>query len=122
LLSDLYSQLWTVLRQYLLDLGATGRLAAPTSGGATLATAVNFLLRLGLQEGGGSIDFCQLSAAEQAIAAQMCHLGLLMPTAAGGALWLHPTRLAAVLAGGNQAGEAAAATEEGYVIVESNFR
>ena len=116
LLADLYSQLWGIVRQYLSGLGAG------SGGSADLATAVNFLLRLGLQEGSAAIVYSKLGGAECAIAAHMCQLGLLMPRASAGDIWLHPTRLAAVLAGGGRAGEAAAAPEEGYVIVESNFR
>ena len=111
LLSDVYSQLWSVVRQYLSGLGAAG----------DLAVAINFLLRLGLQAG-QPVCYSQLAHGEQAIAAHMAQLGLLMPVVAAGSVWLHPTRLATVLAGGGRAGEAAAASEDGFVIVESNFR
>jgi transcription initiation factor TFIIH subunit 4 len=118
LLSDLYSQLWAVVRQYLLGLQAAGG----QGGDGDLAVAANFLLRLGLQGGGAPMSYSQLGRGEQSIAAHMCQMGLLMPAPRGGQLWLHPTRLAAVLAGGGRGGEAAAAQEEGHVIVESNFR
>ncbi|KAL4458190.1 hypothetical protein ABPG75_013055 [Micractinium tetrahymenae] len=123
LLTGLYSQLWAVVRQYLAGLGAgpTGGQGGPPGGGSGLAVAINFLLRLGLQAG-RPICYSQLGPAERAIAAHMAQLGLLMPAAAGADVWLHPTRLAAVLAGGGRAGESAAASEDGYVIVESNFR
>lgn len=93
-----------------------------TAGGADLAVAINFLLRLGLQGAAAAMAHSQLDSAERTIAAHMCQLGLLMPVPGANELWLHPTRLAAVLAGGGRAGEAAVAPEEGYVIVESNFR
>ncbi|KAI3435634.1 hypothetical protein D9Q98_001693 [Chlorella vulgaris] len=119
LLADLYSQLWGVVRQYLSGLEAQ---ASDGAGGGDLAVAINFLLCLGLQEGCNVMCHGQLGDAEKAIAAHMCQLGLLLPVAGGGELWLHPTRLAAVLAGGGRGGEAVAAQEDGYVIVESNFR
>jgi transcription initiation factor TFIIH subunit 4 len=119
LLADLYSQLWGVVRQYLSGLEAQ---ASDGAGGGNLAVAINFLLCLGLQEGCNVMCHGQLGNAEKAIAAHMCQLGLLLPVAGGGELWLHPTRLAAVLAGGGRGGEAVAAQEDGYVIVESNFR
>ncbi|KAI7840143.1 hypothetical protein COHA_005926 [Chlorella ohadii] len=122
LLADLYSQLWSVVRQYLADLeAAAGGAGTAGAAGADLAVAVNFLLRLGLQ-GGQPMCYGRLAESEQIIAAHMSHLGLLMPLPAGGQVWLHPTRMAAVLAGGGRAGEAAAADEDGFVIVESNFR
>jgi transcription initiation factor TFIIH subunit 4 len=122
LLVDLYSQLWSVLRQYLDDLPAAGSASASASASPELPVAINFLFRLGLQAG-EPMCYSQLGEAEQAIAAHMAQLGLLMPVSAAGELWLHPTRLAAVLAGGGRAGEAgAAAAEDGFVIVESNFR
>ncbi|EFN54287.1 hypothetical protein CHLNCDRAFT_25123 [Chlorella variabilis] len=114
LLANLYSQLWSAVRQYLTLLN--------TAGGADLAVAINFLLRLGLQGAAAAMAHSQLDSAERTIAAHMCQLGLLMPVPGANELWLHPTRLAAVLAGGGRAGEAAVAPEEGYVIVESNFR
>lgn len=117
LLADLYTQLWGVVRQYLSGLGSG------PGGGPDLAVAINFLLRLGLQAG-QAMCYTQLGSAERSIAAHMAQLGLLMPvgSGSGSSLWLHPTRLAAVLAGGGRAGEAVTATEDGYVIVESNFR
>lgn len=122
LLADLYSQLWSAVRQYLADLqAAAGEADTAGTAGADLAVAVNFLLRLGLQAG-RPMCYSRLAASERVIAAHMAHLGLLMPMPAGGEVWLHPTRMAAVLAGGGRAGEAAAAAEDGFVIVESNFR
>ena len=144
LLADTYAQLWGVVRQYLADLAAAQQQqgqqgqqqgAAPgggggggdhsghSGGGAELAVAVNFLLRLGLQAG-RAMALGALRPDERAIAAHMSQLGLLMPARepGGGQVWLHPTRLAAVLAGGGRAGEAAGAGEDGFVIVESNFR
>ncbi|PSC69613.1 general transcription factor IIH subunit 4 isoform A [Micractinium conductrix] len=118
LLADVYTQLWGVVRQYLAALGG----APGSSAGPDLAVALNFLLRLGLQAG-RPMPLAQLGGAERTIAAHMAQLGLLLPASApGGALWLHPTHLAAVLAGGGRSGEAAAGGEEGYVIVESNYR
>lgn len=116
LLADMYAQLWGVVKQYLADLQGA-------AGGASLAVAVNFLLRLGLQAG-QAMAYAQLDDSERAIAAHMAQLGLLMPhpDPASGGVWLHPTRMAAVLAGAGRAGEAAAAAEDGYAIVESNFR
>ncbi len=114
LLASLYSQLWSVVRQYLSLLNVAG--------GADLAVAINFLLRLGLQGAAAAMAHSQLGSEERTIAAHMCQLGLLMPEAGGDELWLHPTRLAGVLAGGSRGGDAAAAAEGGYVIVESNFR
>ncbi|PRW59756.1 general transcription factor IIH subunit 4 isoform B [Chlorella sorokiniana] len=122
LLADLYSQLWSAVRQYLADLqAAAGEAGGAGTAGADLAVAVNFLLRLGLQAG-RPMCYSRLAESERVIAAHMAHLGLLMPLPAGGEVWLHPTRMAAVLAGGGRAGEAAAAAEDGFVIVESNFR
>lgn len=124
LLAGLYSQLWAVVRQYLAGLGAGpsgAQASGPAEGGPGLAVAINFLLRLGLQAG-RPICYSQLGPAECAIAAHMAQLGLLMPAVAGADVWLHPTRLAAVLAGGGRAKESAASSEDGYVIVESNFR
>lgn len=109
-----------MVRQYLADLEAAAAGTAGTAG-ADLAVAVNFLLRLGLQAG-RPMCYSRLAESERIIAAHMAHLGLLMPLPAGGQVWLHPTRMAAVLAGGGRAGEAAAAAEDGFVIVESNFR
>ena len=151
LLADMYSLLWGVVRQYLTGLGAAagaggdgdggdgdggdGSVGGSSAddgsggGGGLLAVAINFLLRLGLQAG-RPMCLNHLSGSEAAIAVHMAQLGLLMPVQAPGGdhqgVWLYPTRLAAVLAGGGRAGEAstaaAAAAEDGYVIVESNFR
>lgn len=113
-----------MVRQYLAGLGAGpsgAQASGPAEGGPGLAVAINFLLRLGLQAG-RPICYSQLGPAECAIAAHMAQLGLLMPAVAGADVWLHPTRLAAVLAGGGRAKESAASSEDGYVIVESNFR
>lgn len=124
LLAGLYFQLWAVVRQYLAGLGAEPAEAHASSSpgsGPGLAVAIDFLLRLGLQAG-RPICYSQLDPAERAIASHMAQLGLLMPASTASDVWLHPTRLAAVLAGGGRAGESATASEDGYVIVESNFR
>eukprot|EP00887_Chlorella_sp_A99_P006162 scaffold3.g6162.t1 len=109
LLMDAYGQLWTLLRQYISDAGRQ-------SGGA-LGSVISFLLQLGVQ-GRRPVRLAGLGQLEQRVAAHMAQLGLLMPFAAAGSVWLLPTRLATTMAGGGTG----AAADDGFVIVESNYR
>lgn len=94
--------------------------------GAALASVISFLLQLGLQ-GRRPVQYAVLGPLEQRVAAHMAQLGLLLPFRPDRTdLWLLPTRLAAVMAGSRAssggAGPAGAAGEDGFIIVESNFR
>ena len=141
LLMDTYSQLWTLLREYISS--------AERTSSTELASVISFLLQLGLQGQQQCMQLKALGELEQTIASQVAQLGLLKPflcgepaggggsriflhrptlssdhgalrPGAGGEVWLCPTRLAAIMAGG-QGGRAAAA-EDGFIIIETNYR
>lgn len=111
LLADTYGQLWTLLRQYIAD--------AQRESGSTLGSVISFLLQLGFQ-GSQPLRHGGLGPLEQRVAAHMSQLGLLKPFLAAGGVWLLPTRLATIMAGGYSG--AARAADDGFVIVESNYR
>jgi transcription initiation factor TFIIH subunit 4 len=112
LLSDTYTQLWTLLRAYIAR--------AEQQSGGELSSVLGFLLQLGHQS-----DTCiplePLSPTERDFAAHMAQLGALLPFRAGQAVWLRPTRLAVLLAGGG-GGISGVAAEDGFVVAETNFR
>ena len=112
LLADTYSQLWQLLREYIAR--------AERQSSAELASVLGFLLQLGFQ-GERHIPCASLSPLELDIAAQMAQLGVLLPFQAAGELWLRPSRLAVLLASGAGAGSPAA-RDDGFVVVETNYR
>jgi transcription initiation factor TFIIH subunit 4 len=111
LLTDSYSQLWRLLREYIAT--------AERQSSAELASVISFLLQLGFQ-GQRSMRAGALPPLERGIAAHMAQLGLLRAFRAGGEVWLCPTRLAVTMAGG--AGASAGAAADGFVVTETNFR
>lgn len=116
LLSDTYSQLWTLLREYIAR--------AERQSSAELASVLGFLLQLGFQ-GERPIAAASLDPQQRDIAAHMAQLGLLAAFRVGGVrgqVWLRPTRLAVLAASGSAAGAAAGASDDGYVVVETNAR
>lgn len=112
LLGDTYSQLWTLLRQYITR--------AEHQSSTELTLVLGFVLQLGFQ-GMRPIRCSSLSPLQRDIAEHMSQLGVLLPFRAGGDIWLHPTRLAVLLASGSGSGSTAA-SEDGFVVVETNFR
>lgn len=111
LLTDNYSQLWHLLREYI----ATAERQSSTE----LASVIAFLLQLGFQ-GQRSLQVAALSSAEVTIAAHVAQLGLLKAFRVRGDVWLCPTRLAVTMAGG--AAPSTAAAEDGFVVTETNYR
>jgi transcription initiation factor TFIIH subunit 4 len=116
LLSDTYSQLWALLREYIAR--------AERQSSAELASVLGFLLQLGFQ-GERPLAVASLDPQQQDIAAHMAQLGLLAAFRVGGVrgqVWLRPTRLAVLAASGSAAGAATGASDDGYVVVETNAR
>lgn len=111
LLSDTYSQLWKLLKEYItrVEQGAQ----------ASLPSVLGFLLQLGVYNE-IVLDANRLSPVEQNIAAHMTQLGLLYAsTSATSSIVFRPTWLASLAASGN---DSAVAKDDGYVVVETNFR
>lgn len=116
LLSDTYSQLWALLREYIAR--------AERQSSAELASVLGFLLQLGFQ-GERPLAAATLDPGQRDIAAHMAQLGLLAAFRVGGVrghVWLRPTRLAVLAASGSAAGAAAGASDDGYMVVETNAR
>ena len=112
LLMETYAQLWTILKQYIA--------AAESLSGDELASAVSFLLQLGFQPG-ECIHVENLTASQRVIATHLAQLGLLKAfKVPEKGVWLAPTVLASVVAGGGGMGPKASG--DGYVIVETNYR
>lgn len=111
LLLDTYSQIWTILQSYISQ--------AESISGSELSSVLGFFLKLGHHRE-QCISFDSLSASEKIYASHLYQLGILIPFRFHDDLWLKPTYLAVLLAGG-AAGQMHRATD-GFVIVETNFR
>lgn len=112
LLMDTYSQLWTILRQYIA--------VAEASSSDELSSAISFLLQIGFQPY-TSIDYKALKPSDKVIAAHLAQLGLLKARKhKTTTVQLAPTWLASTAAGGPATGRGLAA--DGFVIVETNYR
>lgn len=111
LLSDTYSQLWKVLREYITRVERDAH--------TSLASVLGFLLQLGVYTE-VVLDAGSLSPVQQDIAAHMAQLGLLYATNSSlKNIIFRPTYLASLAASGN---DSAVAKDDGFVVVETNFR
>jgi len=79
LLMDTYSQLWTLLREYISS--------AERTSSTELASVISFLLQLGLQGQQQCMQLRALGELEQTIAAHVAQLGLLKPFLCGEPAW-----------------------------------
>lgn len=111
LLMDTYSQLWTILRQYIA--------VAEALSSDELSSAISFLLQLGFQPY-TLIDYKALKPSDKVIAAHLAQLGLLKARKHKTIVQLAPTWLASMAAGGPATSRGSAA--DGFVIVETNYR
>lgn len=112
LLSDTYSQLWLLLREYIAR--------AEGQSSIELASVLGFLLQLGFQ-GELPLQCASLSPLQRDIAAHMVQLGVLAAFKVDREVWLRPTRLAVLMASGSDINAATHCTD-GFVIVETNAR
>lgn len=106
-----YAQLWALLKP-LVSL-------QQRHGGAELAGALSFVLRLGFRGLGRPLPISELPAQERRIAAALATLGLLCPFKVNNVLWAAPTRLASELSVGSSAATGAG---NGSIVVETNYR
>ena len=111
LLLDTYSQLWTILRSYIAQ--------AEADSGTELSSVLGFFLKLGHHRE-QCLCYNSLQRSEQMYASHLYQLGILLPFSAMKQVWLKPTWLAVLLAGGSTDNMEIAG--DGFIVVETNFR
>ncbi len=84
-----------------------------------MASIIEFLLQLGFQKH-RCIQLSIMQPQQQVVALHISQLGLLKPFSVQREVWLCPTPLAKIMTGGLAA--AGPSAEDGFVIVESNYR
>lgn len=109
LLSDTYTQVWQIIREYLVWVEECQSSEAFNS-------VVEFMLQLGFES--ECIPTRGFTKEQMIVSSHMCQLGLLYPFSHDGAIYLVPTKLAVMLSSGGTSG----AQDDGYVIVETNYR
>ena len=111
LLTDIYSQIWRLLREYISR--------AEKQSSTELASVLGFLLQLGFQ-GERPLKVADLDPQQRDMAAHMVQLGVLAVFKSSRHLWLRPTRLAVLMASGSTSSHIA--SNDGFVVVETNGR
>ena len=112
LLSDTHTQVWVVLKEYI-------RHASTERSREVFDALIEFMLRLGFQRRDAIGIEVQKTEQGKEICADLCALGLLYPISASRMV---PTKLAVMISAPTASSLAATLEEDGFVIVETNYR
>ena len=112
LLSDTHTQVWVVLKEYI-------RHASTDRSREVFDALIEFMLRLGFQRRDTVGIEVQKTAQGKEICADLCALGLLYPISGSRMV---PTKLAVMISAPTASSLAATLEEDGFVIVETNYR
>lgn len=111
LLSDTHRQVWVVLQEYIKH-------AESFRSRDLFDSLIEFLLQLGFQNECIAADDVMSTDEQKEICSDLCQFGLLYPFRYKKSLYLVPTKLSVMLSSTSEE----IAQEDGFVIVETNYR
>lgn len=111
LLSDTHRQVWVVLQEYIKH-------AESHRSRDLFDSLIEFLLQLGFQTECFAADDVMVTEEQKEICSDLCQLGLLFPFTYNKKVYLVPTKLSVMLSSTSDM----VAQEDGFIIVETNYR